>query len=128
MNPASQQEQQKKMGRPRKYSEEFRQEVLERMKTCANVTALARELGIRRKFLYQWRDDALGRSPEPQVGTDPQAKSDSRQNRRIGELERLVAQQALEIDFFKGALLRVEENRRKREQTSGTPSTSKSGK
>jgi hypothetical protein len=27
----------------------------------------------------------------------------------------------MEIDFFKGALLRVEEKRRKREQTSGTP-------
>jgi hypothetical protein len=41
-------------------------------------------------------------------------------------LERLVARQALELDFFKGALLRIEENRRKREQTSGRPSTSKS--
>jgi hypothetical protein len=38
-----------------------------------------------------------------------------------------VARQALELDFFKGALLRIEENRRKRRQTSGKPSTSKSG-
>jgi transposase-like protein len=61
VNPESQEKQQKKRGRPRKYSEEFRQEVLARMKTCTNVTALARELGIRRKFLYKWRDEALGR-------------------------------------------------------------------
>ena len=38
-----------------------------------------------------------------------------------------MARQALELDFFKGALLRIEENRRKREQTFGKPSTSKSG-
>jgi hypothetical protein len=38
-----------------------------------------------------------------------------------------VARQALELDFFKGALLRIEENRRKREPNSGRPSTSKSG-
>jgi hypothetical protein len=46
----------------------------------------------------------------------------------MAELEHLVARQALEIDFFKGALQRIEENRRRREQTSGAPSTSKSGK
>ena len=33
----------------------------------------------------------------------------------------------VELDFFKGALLRIEENRRKQEQTSGKPFTSKSG-
>ena len=48
-------------------------------------------------------------------------------SRRIAELERLVARQALELDFFKGALLRIEENRWKRGRTSGKPSTSKSG-
>jgi hypothetical protein len=42
-------------------------------------------------------------------------------------LERLAARQAVELDFFNGALLRIEENRRKRERTSGKPSTSKSG-
>jgi hypothetical protein len=54
-------------------------------------------------------------------------KADERQRRRIAELARLVARQALELDFFKGALLRIEENRRKQGQNSGKPSTSKSG-
>jgi hypothetical protein len=45
-------------------------------------------------------------------------KADERQRRRIAELE---------LDFFKGALLRIEENRRKQGQNSGKPSTSKSG-
>ena len=56
-----------------------------------------------------------------------QRKAEERQLRRIAELERLTARQALELDFFKGALLRIEENRRKRESNSGKPSTSKSG-
>jgi transposase-like protein len=42
----------------RKYSPEFRRDVLERMKSCDNVSALSRELGIRRQMLYQWRDQA----------------------------------------------------------------------
>ncbi|HEY0794280.1 MAG TPA: transposase, partial [Acidisarcina sp.] len=121
-------QEQKKMGRPRKFSDEFRAQALERMKTCDNVTALARELGIRRKFLYLWRDQAMGRIPGSGSGLKPKPQVEERERKRTAELERLVARQALEIDFFKGALQRVEELRRKREQTSGAASTSRSGK
>lgn len=116
------------MGQPRKFSEEFRAQALERMRTCDNVSALARELGIRRKYLYYWRDQALGRVPKSGLHLRPKPAREERERRRIVELERLVARQALEIDFFKGALQRVEELSRKREQISGVASTSKSGK
>lgn len=128
MPEESQQDQQKKkMGRPRKYDEAFRQAALERMKPGEDVGGLARELGVNRTQLYRWRNEALGRAPAPRPESWLREKSDERQRRRIAELERLVARQALELDFFKGALLRIEENRRKRGQTSGKPSTSKSG-
>jgi transposase-like protein len=129
--PESQQDQQKKKtGRRRKYDEAFRQAVLERLKTCKNVSALVSELQVSRAQMYRWRDEALGRIPVPNPKTAAQIeeKKEERQQRRIAELERLTARQALELDFFKGALQRIEENRRKREQTSGTTSTSKSGK
>jgi hypothetical protein len=133
--PESQQDQQNKkigrpLGRPRKFDDAFRQAVLERLKTCKDVSALVRELQVSRAQVYRWRDEALGRIPVPSPKTAAQIeeKRDERQQRRIAELERLTARQALELDFFKGALLRIEENRRKREQTSGTPSTKKSGK
>jgi transposase-like protein len=126
--PEFQQDQQKKkMGRPRKYDEDFRQAALEGMKTCQDVSALALELGVNRAQLYRFRNEALGRAPVPRPESWFREKNDPRQRRRIAELERLVARQALELDFFKGALLRIEENRRKRGQNSGKPSTSKSG-
>ena len=120
-------QQKKKMGRPRKYEGDFRQTAFERMKTCQDVTALARELGVSRAQLYRFRREALGIIPVPRPESWLEEKREQRQQRRIAELERLVARQALELDFFKGALLRIEENRRKREQTFGKPSTSKSG-
>ena len=127
MPPESQQNQQKKkMGRPRKYDEDFRQRALERMKTCQDISVLAVELGVNRSQLYRFRNEALGRAPVPRPESWLREKRDQRQRRRIAELERVVARQALELDFFKGALLRVEENRRKRGQNSGKPSTSKS--
>jgi len=132
VNPESQQDHpvKKKGGPQRKFDDEFRRKALEQMKTCGNVTELARQLGIRRKWLYHWRDQATGRVSEPRPTGKPKLRAvgEDRDKKRIAELEGLVARQALEIDFFKGAWLRVEEKRRKREQTSGTPSTSKSGK
>jgi transposase-like protein len=100
------------------------------MKACNDVTALVRELQVSRSQVYRWRDEALGRVPAPSLRTaaEIQEKREEQQRRRIAELERLVARQALDLDFFKGALLRIEENRRKRTQTSGMPSTNKSGK
>lgn len=131
MPPESQQDQQKrKIGRPRKYDDAFRQAVLERLKTCKNVSGLVSELQVSRAQMYRWRDEALGRVsvPNPKTAAQLEEKKDERQQRRIAELERLTARQALELDFFKGALQRIEESRRKREQTSGTTSTNKSGK
>jgi transposase-like protein len=105
-----------------KYSPEFRRDALERMKTCANVTQLARELGIRRKWLYQWKDDAAGGQ------LAPPADAGSKGEQKVKDLEALIARQSLELDFFKGALQRIEEQRRKRVETSGTGSTSRSAK
>src|SRR5205085_12577313 len=98
--------------------EDFRKTSLERMKVCKDVSVLALELGVNRAQLYRFRNEALGRKPEPRPGAWLKEKADERQRRRITELEHLVARQALELDFFKGALLRIEENRRKRGQNS----------
>ena len=128
MSIESQQDQQKKkMGRPLKFDEGFRKTALERLKGCQYIAGLAQELGISRSQLYRIQRDDLGLKPQPKPEGWLQEKAEERQRRRIADLERLVARQALELDFFKGALLRIEENRRKREQNSGKPSTSKSG-
>ena len=44
------------MSRERRFSREFKLSALARMEAGANVSALARELGVRRKYLYQWRE------------------------------------------------------------------------
>jgi len=44
------------MSKPRRYSAEFKLDAVSRMEHCETITGLAKELGIRRKFLYQWRD------------------------------------------------------------------------
>lgn len=124
------------MGKWRKYSPEVRQRALERMKACDNISELARELGIRRKWLYKWseqeRDSAVqGSTPRThQTESDPAGSGASSQEaklrKQVQELQSKVAQQSLEIDFFKGALQRIEQRRRNREATTVPASTNKS--
>jgi transposase-like protein len=44
------------MSEERRFSREFKLSALARMESGENVSALARELGVRRKCLYQWRE------------------------------------------------------------------------
>jgi len=106
------------------------------MRTCDNVTALARELGIRRKWLYQWsQQERAGPAqsdapPKPTAtansGPHPALTEEEKLRRQVQELETLVARQNLEMDFFKGALQRIEQRRRKRAETTASASTTRS--
>ena len=113
-----------------KYSGEFRAAAVKKMEECANVTALARELGIRRKWLYQWRDEiragAPGEKPSGAVGDQEKEKEKEKLQRRVLELEQMVGRQAAELDFFKGALRRVEARRQKSGITGGAASMRRS--
>ena len=105
-----------------KYSPEFRAQALERLKSCDSVSGLARELGISRKWLYLWRERV--RATDDAQTVEYREKEGLR--KRVAELEQLVGRQTAEIDFFKGALRRVEERRQNNGGTGGAASTSKS--
>ncbi len=46
-----------------RYTQEFKDKAVERLKDCTNVEALARELKVSRGILYLWRDKQAGRPP-----------------------------------------------------------------
>jgi transposase len=52
-----------KKSKARVFSREFKVTALNRMAAGANVSALARELKVRRKLLYQWRDQLRAGGP-----------------------------------------------------------------
>jgi transposase len=90
-----------------------------------SVSAVAQELGIRRKRLYVWKDRyaELGeaglvhrrggrpRKVTSEAGDEAEARSGRGEllaaRKRIAELERKVGQQELELDFFGEALRRI---------------------
>ena len=111
-----------------RYSAAFRQQALERMKTCDNVKALAKELGVARQQLYWWKQRAEQRANprEPGASKDPRDRQIRELTKKVAELEGVIGQKTLELDFFAGALRRIEESRQKKGMSGETASTQKS--
>ena len=114
----------------RVFSPEFKAAAVKRMGSGESPSALARELNVRRKLLYEWRERVLsgqplrtrGRPKREASGGAPSAESAN----RVAELERLVGQLTLENRFFRGALRRIEELRRQQSEPGVAASSRKS--
>jgi len=93
------------------YSAEFKLNAVNRMAQAKTISGLAKELGVRRRYLYDWRhqlevggrvalERGRGRPPGSRSKTVSQP-GPSASELRIAELERLLGRKQLELDFFK---------------------------
>jgi transposase len=110
----------------KRYSRKFQRMAVERMKTCDDVGELAQELGVTRRCLYKWRTKL--ETVEPGEESSRPSTHASSYRKEIQQLKRLLAEKAMEVDFFKGALQKVEARRQKKDGTGGMTSTTKSEK
>jgi transposase-like protein len=114
-----------KMAKWRRHTVEFKRQVVEQMKTCENIHALARKLRIQRKLLYTWKYQFEGR-PEPRhanLGTTAEERKEKPLRDEIAKLKMALAEKTLENDFFKSALLRIKEARQPSTASGATAST-----
>jgi transposase len=106
----------------RSFSTAFKLSLIARVDAGEAIAVVAKQAGIRRKLLYQWRDAfrahgeaGLNRKRGPKPGprrvrpppepAPPGSAGELEQARaRIGELERKIGQQQIELDFFQRAL------------------------
>ena len=109
-----------------RYPNEFRRMAVERLKRCENIVALSEELGVHRRLLYKWRDqlDPVDISDEP----SPENPRESTLRKEVSQLKRLLAEKTVELDFFKGALQKVEARRQQSGHSGATASTTTSKK
>ena len=113
----------------RGFSREFKLRAVQRVETGEKVSALSRELTVKREVLYRWRDafrlggpealrlrgrpskaDALAMAAARRVAGKADDLAEARW--QIEQLRRKVGQQQLDLDFFKRALRRIEASRR----------------
>jgi transposase-like protein len=111
-----------------RYTLEFRQYAVERMKVSASISSLAKELGVPRVLLYRFRKrlDPLA-APRVESHT-PGDEEKVSLHQQLREVKQLLAEKTLEVDFFKGALQKVAARRQKNAAAGGTASTNKSGR
>lgn len=93
----------------RSWTVEQKRAAVERMKTCGH-DKLAAELKVQRRQLYAWRAqlrrlDAGGRAAA-------ESKPGQQREQEKQRLQAALADKVLEVEFFKGALRRIEARRR----------------
>lgn len=114
----------------RRHSLEFKRQAVERMKTCENIEALARELNIERKLLYTWKYQFQGR-PERRhanYGVSTEERKQKQLQDQVSQLKAALADRILENDFLKSALLRVKEQHQANSEPGASASTPPSGR
>ena len=91
----------------RRFTREFKMAAIERLEQGVSIGEVARELEVNPNVLQRWRRE-FRQGPGnafPGLGKRRWAEG------RVAELERKIGQQAVEIDFLKGCLQRIEEQR-----------------
>ena len=95
----------------KRYSQKFQRRAVERMETCEDVGELARELGVRPRCLYKWRKKL--EMVEPGQEASRPSTHASAHRKEINRLKQLLAEKTLEVDFFRGALQKIEARRQR---------------
>lgn len=109
----------------RKFTRDLKMAAIQRLEGGASIAEVARAFEVNPNLLHRWRQE-FRQGPGnafPGVGKPRWEQTN------IAQLERKIGQQALELDFLKGCLQRIEEQR-KLQALTGKPqpvNTSKKG-
>jgi transposase-like protein len=104
----------------------FKQMAVARMKQ-GGIRGLAKELGVPVSGLYRWKQLAERRQESGgEAAEDPRDRRVQELEEQVKELQGVIGQKSLELDFFAGALRRIRGTRPPTGNEGGKPSTRKS--
>src|ERR1700732_3134295 len=106
------------------FTKEFKLAAVQRLEQGVSLGEVARALEVNPNVLHRWRREIRQGPGNVFPGHGKQRWAEG----RIAELERKIGQQALEIDFLKGCLQRIEEQRMLQALTGSPRSTGRSKK
>ena len=91
----------------RKFTKEMKLAAIRQLETGSSAAEVARAFEVNPNLLHRWRKEYRGgpRNAFPGAGNRRWDET------KVAQLERKVGQQAVEIDFLKGCLQRLEEQR-----------------
>jgi len=104
---------------------EFWRSAVERLNRGEKASEVARELGVDRRGLQRWQERLNAGGPQEVAGP---RQREAGLRKEVEKLKRALGEKALEVDFLRGALHKVEERRRKSGSSGAQASTTRSGK
>jgi transposase-like protein len=108
----------------RRFTREFKLAAIQRLEQGISIAEVARALEVNPNVLHGWRKEFREGPGNAFPGQGQRRWSEG----RIAELERKIGQQTLEIDFLKGCLQRIEEQRMLQASNGNPQFTARSGK
>lgn len=113
-----------------RHPEEIRSEAIRRVQNGERLVEVAQNLDVHKRLIYAWiaaekRAQIGARTKSRAKAPEPGYESLRRENQ---QLKQALANKTLELDFFKGALQKVEARRQSGSTAGETASTPKSGK
>ena len=106
----------------RQFTKEFKLAAIQRLETGVSIAEVARAFEVNPNVLHRWRREFRQGPGNAFPGLGRRRWDEG----RVAQLERKIGQQTLEIDFLKGCLQRIDEQR-KLQALNGKPlSTSRS--
>jgi transposase len=106
------------------FTKEFKLAAVQRLEQGVSLGEVARALEVNPNVLHRWRREFRQGPGKVFPGHGKQRWSEG----RMAELERKIGQQTLEIDFLKGCLQRIDEQRMLQAVTGNPRSTGRSKK
>ena len=108
----------------RQFTKEFKLAAVRRLDAGVSLAEVARGLEVNPNVLQRWRREFRQAPGNAFPGNGQRRWSEG----RVAELERKIGQQVVEIDFLKGCLQRIEEQRMLQVSTGSPQSTGRSRK
>jgi transposase len=108
----------------RQFTREFKLAAVQRLEQGISIAEVARAMEVSPNVLHRWRKEFRQGPGNAFPGPGQRRWSEG----RTAELERKIGQQTLEIDFLKGCLQRIEEQRMLQASNGNPRSTTRSGK
>ena len=92
----------------RKYTREFKVNVVQAYESGKSVAELTREYDIHANVVYKWAKEYRDNPTGSFRGSVNESEANASQDRRISELEEMIGRLTMEVDFLKKALKHAE--------------------
>ena len=106
----------------RRFTKEFKLAATQRLESGARLAEVARAFEVNPSLLHRWQREFRQGPGNAFPGLGKRRWEEG----QVAQLERKIGQQALEIDFLKGCLQRIEQQRQLQAMTGKPLSSSKS--